>query len=263
MLSGIKSFFLQPQATHWMLLVASDGHDASDFFEIRRNSKAVWVAGGKPFTTGEQVLKAFTTEGEASDYADGLAAAKQAQGYQIVHQGSYLPGQFDFDVLEDVIAAGARQAFDRICTDHPDQAINGFALYSDGGGMTICSAAMSTSSFDNDDVDADYYRTSFVEWPLSTDAGLLLAYRMILMPSYNWDKIPFEREIPDYVDRFFECCVRALEKLDRDGSFGAGEARANFLLLFGDSDGGPIKSHVKRLNPAAVFERYSDQFDDG
>jgi hypothetical protein len=191
-----------------------------------------------------------------------LTEQYQTQSYECVFVGEYQPGEIDFDLLQKTIEDGAKRAFLEICSANNTETITGFALYSDGGGMTICNAAMSNLSFDENDKDFDYYRTNPNEWPFDTDFGMLLAYRMIVVPSYAYHDLPFEPEIPEFVDQFFETVVRALEKLDASQLFGIGPERENFLLLFGDSDGGPLKDHVRRLNPSSVFARYAKCFDD-
>jgi hypothetical protein len=248
--------------TRWALLIRTESGKDVEFFEIRQNDASIWFAKGLPFTMGESELKTLATKIEADALWLELTEHYKGQSFECVFSGEYQPGELDYDLLQKAIEVGAKRAFLEICATHDAEKITGFALYSDSGGMTICNAAMSNSSFDEDDEDFEYYRTNPNEWPLETDVGLLLAYRMILVPSYEYLEMPFETEVPDFVDRFFETVVRALEKLDASQLFGTGPERENFLLLFGASDGGPIKDHVRRLNPPTVFARFAACFDD-
>lgn len=250
-----------PPNTHWALFVKANDGDPTEFFEIRRNGSSVWFAQGKPLTMGESDFREFPSEEDALRLWDGLTGEQTKQGFALVYQGEYEPGTFDFKLLQQAIENGARQAFLRLCEEQRYEKITGFALYSDGMGMTICNAAMSANSFDKNDDELDYYLTNPGEWPYATDVGMLLAYRMILFPGFIGNDLPFEREVPNFVEQFYEAVVRALETLDTEQVFGAGEERNAFLLLFGDSDGGPTKYHVRRLNPLPVFERYADSFD--
>ena len=247
--------------TNWIVLVQSVGFGETEFIEIRQNECAVWTARGKPFTTGHTELKEFQSTVEARAFLDQSISDNQIHGFVLLHAGCSIPGKLDFDLLEEAVYNGAKEAYLQICKENSDKNLTGFALLTDYDGMTICPAAMEETTFDDSDEDAQYYRTSPSEWPYTTDAGLLLAYRIILVAAHERAHIPFEAETPRYFDRFFESCTKALERLDREGQFGSGERRENFLLLFGVSDGGPAKATVRRLNPASVYERYEHCFD--
>jgi hypothetical protein len=251
---------MEPTPTNWSLLLRVDGGEMVEFIDIRQNGCSIWGAQGKPYTTGVSGLIEHASNETAEAVCRQTVSNLEAQGFTLLHSETYFPGELDFGILEDAICAGAREAFLTIRDQHPNETINGFALFTDSYGMTIVPAAMTSTCFENVEEDHDYYRTNPSEWPLSTDAGLLVAYQMILIPSYQYQDIPFEAEVPDYVERFFETCTKALERLDQEGLFGEGDSRNNFLLLFGDSDGGPIQATVRRLNPPAVFERYSGCF---
>jgi len=269
MLNKIKSMFGgnaragAASSTDWALLVRSEGSDAIEFIEIRQNACAAWSARGAPYTLGTKELKEFPNAAEAEAFVRQAIVENQSQGFALVHNGRSIPGNFDFELFEETIYNGAREAYQRICTEHPEEVISGFALFTDFDGMTICPAAMSETSFaDINDEEEDYYRTNPSEWPYSTDAGLLLAYRIIVVAAYEHCTIPFETEIPGYFDQFSEACIGALERLDSDGLFGGAVRREDFLLLFGVSDGGPTKAVVKRLNPEGVYQRYAYCFDE-
>jgi len=251
--------------TNWVVLVRSEGTSATGFIEIRQNGSAVWTARGAPYTPGEQKLTEFQTMEKAEAFVRQAIADSEAEGFRVLHSASSVPGTLDFDLLEDAIHDGAREAYRAMCDEHPQEILTGFALFTDFDGMTLCPAAMAEKSFDDldaSDEELDYYRTNPSEWPYTSDAGLLLAYRIILVAAFENDAIPFETEIPDYFERFSETCVRALERLDRSSLFGSGADRENFLLLFGVSDGGPTKAAVERLNPDTVYQRYARCFDD-
>lgn len=248
--------------TNWALLIRSDGGDATEFLEIRQNARTVWCARGAPYTSGKKELKTFRNMAKAEDFLRQAIAENQAQGLTLLHTGRSYPGAFDFDLFEETVYIGAREAYQRICDDYTGARMSGFALITDWDGMTISPAAMSENSFDDIEEDQVYYRANPSEWPYTTYAGLLLAYRMILVASYECLYIPFEAETPGYFDRFSEACVRALARLDGDGVFGSGARREDFLLLFGVSDGGPTQAALKRLNPETVYRRYAQCFDE-
>lgn len=251
-----------PSPTNWALLVRTEGSDATEFVEVRQNACAVWTARGAPYTSGEKHLRQFPNAEDAEAWLREVIAENEAQGLEIAHVGRSIPGQLYFELLEKSVYVGAREAYQTICAEHREEVISGFSLFTDFDGMTICPAAMSEISFADIEDEEDYYRTNPVEWPYITDAGLLLAYRIIVVAAYEYSAIPFETEIPEYFKRFSEACSRALEKLDSEGLFGSGIRREGFLLLFGVSDGGPTKASVKRLNPAGVYQRYAHCFDD-
>lgn len=268
MLSGLQSIFRKSvragaaTPTNWALLVRSEGPDATEFIEIRQNARAVWSARGKPYTLGQKELREFQNTVEAEAFIRQAIAENQARGLTLLHSGRSIPGELDFDLLEEAIYDGARQAYQRICDDHPEEIISGFALFTDFDGMTICPAGMAESSFDDVEDEEEFYRSNPSEWPYMPYVGLLLAYRMIVVAAYEHHAIPFETEVPGYFDQFFETCIKALERLDGDGVFGQGAGRENFLLLFGLSDGGPTKATLKRLNPEGVYQRYAHCFDE-
>lgn len=249
--------------TNWAVLVRSNNSDSTEFIEIRQNGCAVWCARGKAYTSGLKELVEFQSKADAEAFFRQTIADDQAQGFDVLHIGQTGPGKLIFNLLENAIVDGAREAYLQICGAHPEESISGFALFTDFDGMTICPVAMADSTFDGVDEEADYYRASPCEWPYTSyDVGLLLAYRIILVASYEHHEIPFETEVPEYFDQFFEACTRALERLDRDGLFGTGAGRENFLLLIGLSDGGPTKATVKRLNPERLYQRYAHCYDD-
>jgi Domain of unknown function (DUF4303) len=248
--------------TNWVLLVRSAGSDATEFLEIRQNASTIWTARGAPYNSGEKQLREFQTLEEAEAFFRQAISENQAQGLNLVHSGRSIPGKLDFELLEEAVHDGAREAYQLICSEHHEEIISGFSLFTDFDGMTICPAAMSQASFADIDDEKDYYLTNPCEWPYSNDAGLLLAYRIIVVAAYEHHDIPFEIEIPGYFEQFSETRIRALERLDNSGLFGSGIYRERFLLLFGVSDGGPTKAAVKRLNPASVYQRYEHCFDD-
>lgn len=247
--------------TNWALLIKSNDSDCIEFIEIRQNACTIWSARGAPFTMGETELSEFQSNSEAEHFFNRAVSDNQARGFVLLHRGQAIPGSLDVGLLEDAIYRGARESYQTICEEHRDEKIVGFALFTDFDGMTIASAAMAERTFHDAIEEADYYRTNPSEWPYAADTGLLLAYRIVLLGSYGHDEIPFEREFPHYFEKFSECCIRALQRLDADGLFGLGVDREDFLLLFGVSDGGPTRATVRRLNPPAVYQRYEHCFD--
>lgn len=248
--------------TNWVLLVRSEGSDVTEFVDIRQNGCAVWQARGAPYTLGERDLKEFPNAEDAEGFLNHTVAENQARGLELVHRGCSIPGNLDFGMLEQVVYDGAREAYQQICAEHEAEFISGFSLFTDFDGMTIAAAAMAETSFSDIDEEEDYYRTNPSEWPYRTDAGLLLAYRIIVVAACEHSAIPFEAEIKGYFEQFCDACIRALERLDRDGFFTSVDRREDFLLLFGVSDGGPTKAAVERLNPESVYRRYAHCFDE-
>jgi hypothetical protein len=268
MLSKLRSMFGKRSGvgaaspTNWAVLVRSDGSDPTAFVEIRQNVSAVWTARGEPFTLGQKQLIEFQSPTEAEALFRQTILDDQARGFTILHSGQATSGHCDFKLLEDVIYRGAGEDYQRICMENSSEKIVGFSLITDFDGMTICPAAVAEGTFSDHMDEADEYTANPAEWPYSAHSGLLLAYRMIVIASYEYLEIPFESEVPDYFDQFSECCIRALERLDAEGRFGAGADRKNFLLLFGVSDGGPTRATVRRLNPDSVYQRYAHCFDE-
>lgn len=250
--------------TESIILSRLEADKVSEFYEIRRNNDLVWTAKGKPYTSGETQLHKLVDLQASEVVVKQLIAEAQLEGFAVIFRGCTLPGTFDFGLLEDIVFNGAREAYLAICAAQPNEKVSGFALFTDYDGMTLCPVGMATTSFnDIDDIEErEYYLTNPSEWPYSTDAGLWLAHRLISVAACQNSGIPFEREINDYFEQFFDACTRAIARLDDEHLFGHGPQRDEFLLLFGISDCGPTKSTLRRLNPESVYSRFQHCFDD-
>ncbi|WP_255763293.1 DUF4303 domain-containing protein [Fulvivirga maritima] len=74
----------------------------------------------------------------------------------------------NFEELERKIEAATKKAFIEIYDQHQDEGIYGFALYSDGGAMTVCPSA-NTQDFledldDEEKEDLAFYKFEPAEW---------------------------------------------------------------------------------------------------
>jgi hypothetical protein len=171
--------------------------------------------------------------------------------------------QFDFAGLQTEIEQAARQAVDDMARRLPDETICAFALYTDGGAMTVCPATETLGHLRQAQHDApgeeDFHRFCSTEWRFEGD-GAEDAFERICtrvrteVLSREGDDAGFD----DFKRQLCETCVRALESLRVEGVFD--RLGPDFLLMFGVADDDvPVelaRAWVARLNSPSVVAAF-------
>lgn len=157
---------------------------------------------------------------------------------------------FDFKKLAVEIEAATRKAFQEMVTDHADEGIYAFALYSDEGAMTVCPST-NTQEFlatapQNDIV---YYTFEPAEWRYEAD-GADAEFNEICSKLYDaiegdfWDN-PDEsyeeedsededeedEEFVEFQQTLYQTCIDVLLKLKQENFFNNLAGKDIFLMF--------------------------------
>lgn len=171
----------------------------------------------------------------------------------------------DFDLLRDQIEAAVKCAFMELHQQHAADGIYAFALYSDGGAMTVCPSTNTLKHLDNADPDdLAYYKFEPAEWKFEMQ-GAQPAFNEIcarlLQESRSLDDDDNEEAFEAFRDRLFATCVDVLEKLKNEEFFTQIFGRDVFLMFtVSDYDFEPedVAAVVERLNDNAYKAEYLD-----
>ena len=235
--------------TDWTLLLRGENDIPRTFCSIRRIGTNVFVSHGGVKTGGLGETHSSDTEDAARQHLAQLVEDRLAEGFSVVRSGGCDPKTFDYGALCDDVVEGARRAFEAVRAAHADERIDAYALYSDSGAMTIVCAADSTEARGGVGHERRWYCQ---EWPYIDEGGehLEVAYRRILTLHGGPHEPP-----EGFEGRVFEACMRALERLDREGFFGTGAARARTLVTFESRPGDDPAPVIRRLNPKELYDR--------
>lgn len=239
----------------WALFYKTEVGRPREFCEVRRVDHAVWVRSGNVETWGSLRVTECGGPEQATARFDAACARQAADGWVLTRQGTYDPLHFDFDLVEQEIREGARQAFTAVRAAHPGETINGFALVSDESAMTLGAVTTSEEALcaggGKDDL-----RFNPDEWPYMEGGEYLdIAYRLILP---RQQELPLEIPFAEFQAGVFEAAIGAMEELDREGLFGAGPVREQLLLLFHVTDAESIEGAAERLNTPSMYARYRE-----
>lgn len=239
----------------WALLYKFDNKMPREFCEIRLIGNEVHVRTGGANTWGECKVKKLATPEKAQ--AAFIKAVEKAidDGYKLTRQAKYDPDVFDYEHLKNEIRDGARQAFHACREACKPEKLVAFGILSDDDCITI--VPMAESHAESDDEDDGGLIWEMCDWRRE-DGGEYLdfAYRLIL-PVLNLMNVPCNVKFEDYKKNFVECCVAALEELDREGLFGKGKDRENFVVMFQISDSDKnFDKELRRLNTPKRYKEY-------
>lgn len=243
------------QTVNWVLLYKYKAGLPSEFAELRVDDKTVICCTGHAKTWGECEELAFDDVERANTAFRQKLSEMEAAGFLLTREWHYNPASFDFDCLTAEIATSARKTFAAIREAHPNEKITAYAVTSDDSVMTIGAVANSAEAFLAANNDPDILWNA-AEWSFCEGAEYFdIPYRMLLIRCRDQsgrETIPFQ----EFHAGVVEACVRALEELDREGLFGAGQDRENSIVLFQITDSEYLDDAVKRLNNAAAYGRF-------
>lgn len=184
---------------------------------------------------------------------------------------------FDFDSLREQIVVAAEAAYAEISAREAPEPIVAFALYSDGGAMTVC-PAMATATYlraTADDEEAMYFKYSPSEWPLEGIGARELFGPIcdrvrnhvlaLEAPASDDDAAgdgaagddALDSEFVHFQQRLMQTCVESAERL-RAGCFAAlGEAFIVLVTVSDDDEPAQVlNERVARLNSAAITQEF-------
>jgi hypothetical protein len=166
------------------------------------------------------------------------------------------------DRFKAQVKQGAAQAFKAFSADHPGEQIYAFAVYSDGGAMTICPAANSEEAYSEKSRGADpsdlvYYRWNTGDWAYEFEHVEAFDGASAMLDDLR-QAMGEEAYFNDAHEDVFKTMVAALEELNMENVFSTGAARERITVFFTISDGGEEWEaySVPRCNPPAVAERF-------
>ncbi|WP_338638387.1 DUF4303 domain-containing protein [Burkholderia pyrrocinia] len=171
------------------------------------------------------------------------------------------------------IADAARVTYRALLAAHPNEHFYAFALFTDGGAMTVVPAANSDEGLKRirekmevaDDDDAPEFTWAPAEWAYESaeaDSFNPLCKRLadtVLGPNFQ------EAKFGEFFRDLQHDMIEALRLLDQEGLFGTGAEREKITLFVSISDDdGAVQlenESAKVLNPPAVFDRFIKRYD--
>lgn len=245
------------QTVNWILLYKFKDGLPSEFAELRVNDKTVICCTGQAKTWGEcQELSFDDVEGANSAFRQKLFEM-EAAGFLLTREWHFNPDSFDCDCLAAEVATAARKALAAVREAHPNEKITAYSVTSDDSVMTIGSVANSAEALLAVNNDPDILWNA-AEWSFYDGGEYFdIPYRMLLV---RCREERAQEAMPSHEFRagVVEACVRALEELDKEGLFGAGSERDNFVVLFQITDSEYLDEAVKRLNTPASYRRFRE-----
>ena len=177
--------------------------------------------------------------------------------------------------LTELIREGCRRAFGELRAAHPEQTFYAFALYTDGGLMTIMPAANTEqrlapkAASTKDAQTRAYYRWAPAEWAYEA-SGLEHfdeAHELLNAPDTQYqgdDDAAADRAFRERGNEVIGSMVEALRQLDAEQFFGTGDARNRVTLFVSVSDDdGALEIETKSaevLNPPAVAAAFAKRY---
>lgn len=180
----------------------------------------------------------------------------------------------DASALQDSIRDAARTAFRELQQSHPEETFYAFALYTDGGLMTVMPAANTEEAFEDaadgesDRAELAAYRWSTGEWAHEGagdehfDAVCQVLRDAALEQAAEEDSAA--EAFRARANLVIRSMIGALHQLDEEGLFGRDKAREKVTLFVSvsDSDGAlaiETKS-AEQLNPPRVAAKFAKRW---
>jgi hypothetical protein len=170
---------------------------------------------------------------------------------------------FDWPGITTRIEAATRLAFTEMVEQHGSEGIYAFALYSDGGAMTVCPSTNSEhhlTTVDQDDL--MYMKFEPAEWKYEMRGADSMFDSICTSLREELDRVDHEWDDPWFTvfqSTLFTTCVNTLDKLKTEGFFSTVAGRDVFLV-FTVSDHeftkAEMKTNVARLNDNPYLDEY-------
>lgn len=168
----------------------------------------------------------------------------------------------EFDILKQKIERATRKAFTEMFEKHGSENIYSFALYSDGGAMTVCPSTNTLEYLENADPDdLAFYKFEPAEWKYemrgADEEFNEICQQLCAEVNKNDDDDWFD----EFQENLFETCIEVLEKLKNENFFKQITGREIFLhfTVFDlEFEAEEIKTTVNRLNDNHYKTEYLD-----
>ncbi len=175
----------------------------------------------------------------------------------------------NFEELEQKIKNATKKAFIEIFNEHKNEEIYGFALYSDGGAMTVCPSTNTVGFLENLDEEEKeelaYYKFEPAEWKYE-GAGANEEFDDICKElSIELEKNNYENEYEDedtfvaFRNRLFKLCINVLKKLNKEDFFKnivGKEVFLTFTVSDFEFDNDELENTIIELNENNYKEEY-------
>ncbi|GAA0196614.1 hypothetical protein GCM10009122_61340 [Fulvivirga kasyanovii] len=171
----------------------------------------------------------------------------------------------NFKELELKIETATKKAFIEIFNEHNNEEIYGFALYSDGGAMTVCPSANTIDFLENLDEEEKeelaYYKFEPAEWKYEM-AGAVDEFDDISSElSTELEKNNYENEeaFVAFRNRIFKLCINVLKKLKKEDFFKnivGKEIFLTFTVSDFEFDNDKLENIIIELNDNDYKEEY-------
>lgn len=175
----------------------------------------------------------------------------------------------NFNELEQKIEIATKKAFIEIFNEHKNEEIYSFALYSDGGAMTVCPSANTIDFLKNlneeEKEELTYYKFEPAEWKYEM-SGAVEEFDDIckeLRTELEKNDYENEYEVEDtfvvFRNRLFKLCIKVLKKLKQEGFFKNIVGKEIFLIFTVSDfefDNDELENIIIELNDNNYKEEY-------
>ena len=168
----------------------------------------------------------------------------------------------DFSALAEQITQAAKAAFLEVLHRHRDEGIYAFALYSDGGAMTVCPATNTQAHLAGQPADeAAYYKFEPAEWKYEMVGAEEQFNAICYQLRTALDELPDDDEaaFEAFRGQLFATCVQVLADLHRVQFFQQAAGHEVFLVIsVSDDDPDPAETArmIRQLNDNAYRDEY-------
>ncbi len=198
--------------------------------------------------------KRFASNAEVAAFERELVA----EGFSRTDGGSYPAGPTDYRAMTESIKQYVIEAWAGFRERLAEEKLCGFALASDGDGMTLDARANTLKAVEerNSSLSRDEAFFIVAEWPHGDRRRTEKPF-IELMNRKREFEVPFDRQVSfaKHKKQFFEACISALEAARREGLF-PDQDREDFAVLFAVMDDFEIPRMCRRLNPPRLAVRY-------
>lgn len=184
---------------------------------------------------------------------DKIKSDVEEDGYELIRLWHFDESQFDYKLLEHEVEIALNMCIKEALNIHPD--INGIAIGTDDGAMTIFPIFTAFDSIDNVDGEELFLFDSWKFWDL--DFNLFqVAYRLILSfrSELYSNELVFEKNYDEFCDKFIGTCIKSMNKA-KDS---INQDKENFIFMVSSTESEMTVENFRILNNDKISERYCE-----